>query len=119
MTADLSLSIVGFFPFIFPFNHMHCFFNCVGLEMSQKKNSGRQLTIDLFDNEDDNDFEDDFDNMKNVHNMTLAELFGRDEQRRDERVRRERDERQALRAQTQDKTVINSGILLLLFCFRH
>ena len=78
--------------------------------MSQKNNSGRQFTVDLFDDEDDNDFEDDFDNMEDVHNMTLAELFGRDEQRRDERVRRERDESQALRAQTQDNTVINSGI---------
>jgi hypothetical protein len=57
--------------------------------------------------------------MEDVHNMTLAELFGRDEQRRHERVRRERDERQALRAQTQDNTVINSGILLLLFCRRY
>jgi hypothetical protein len=57
---------------------------------------------------------DDFDNMEDVHNMTLAELFGRNELRRDERVRRERDERQALRALTQDNTVTNSGILFLL-----
>ena len=48
--------------------------------------------------------------------MTLAELFGRNEQRRDERVRRERDERQALCTQTQDNTVTNSGILFLLLC---
>ena len=87
--------------------------------MSQKKSNGRQFTVDLFNDEDDDGFEDDFDNMEDVHNMTLAELFGRDEQRRDERVRCERDERQALRAQTQDNTVINSGILLLLFCHRH
>ncbi len=84
--------------------------------MSQKKNNGRQFTVDLFDDEDDDGFEDDFDNMEDVHNMTLADLFGRDKQRRDERIRRER---QALRAQTQDNTVINSGILLLLFCRRH
>ncbi len=87
--------------------------------MSQKKNNGRQFTVDHFKDEDDDGFEDDFDNMEDVHNMTLVELFGRDKQRRDERVRRERDERQALRAQTKDNTVINSGILFLLLCRRY
>ena len=88
--------------------------------MSQKKNSGRQFTVDLIDDDDDEiDYEDDFDNMEDVHNMTLTELFGRNELRRDERVRRERVERQALRTQTQDNTAINSGILILLFCLCH
>ena len=87
--------------------------------MSQKKNSGRQFTVELMDDDDEIDYEDDFDNMEDVHNMTLAELFSRNELRRDERVRRERDERQALRALTQDNTVTNSGILILQFCLCH
>ena len=84
--------------------------------MSQQNKSGREFTVDLGDDDDEIDHEDDFDNMEDVHNMTLAELFGRNELRRDERVRRERVERQALRTQTKDNTATNSGILFLLFC---
>ena len=87
--------------------------------MPQQKKSGREFTVDIGDDDDEIDYEDDFDNMEDVHNMTLAELFGRNELRRDERVRRERVERQALRTQTQDNTATNSGILILLFCLCH
>ena len=86
--------------------------------MSQQKKSGREFTVDIGDDDDDEiDYEDDFDNMEDVHNMTLAELFGRNELRRDERVRRERVERQALRTQTKDNTATNSGILMYFFLF--
>jgi len=51
-TADLSLSIVNFFPFIFPFNHI-VFPIVVIWEMSQKKITGRDFTIDLGDDHDD------------------------------------------------------------------
>ena len=61
--------------------------------MSQKKNSGREFTIDLGDDDDNIDWgsDDDFDNMEDVHNLSLAELFDRDELRRRDRVRRERE----------------------------
>ena len=70
--------------------------------MSQKKNSGRDFTIDLGDDDDDIDWgsEDDFDNMEDVHKFSLADLFERDELKRRDRLRREREE--ARRAQTQN-----------------
>ncbi len=46
--------------------------------MSQKRNTGRQFTVDFFDD----DSEDDFDNMVDVENFTLAELFTQEEVRR-------------------------------------
>ena len=77
--------------------------------MSQKKNSGREFTIDLGDDDDNIDWgsDDDFDNMEDVHNLSLAELFDQDEVRRRDRVRREREE--ARRAQTQGNKVSNGG----------
>jgi len=46
--------------------------------MSQKKSSSRELTIDLDDDDDDYidlGSDDDFDNMENDHNFSLAEFF--------------------------------------------
>ena len=92
--------------------------------MSQKKNSGRDFTIDLGDDDDDIDWgsEDDFDNMEDVHNLSLAELYDRDEVRRRDCIRRERED--ARRAQTQENTISNSGdclnfsiVLLDVFMF--
>jgi len=62
MRADFSLSSVHFFRVNFPFNHIH-FSIVVIWEMSQKKNTGRDFTIDIGDDNDDPDFqsEDDFD----------------------------------------------------------
>ena len=80
--------------------------------MSQKNNNGRDFTIDLSDDDDYLDFgtdDDDFDNMAQVHNLTLTELFDRDELKRHDRERREGEERQARRSQTQENTVSNSG----------
>jgi hypothetical protein len=57
--------------------------------MSQKRSTGRQFTVDLFD---DNS-EDDFDNMDDVGNLTLAELFTQEEVRRAGRERRQHEER--------------------------
>ena len=85
MTADLSLSIVDFFPFIFPFNHIG--FSIVFIwNMSQKKNNGRAFTIDLGDVDEKDDFQsnDDFENMETVHNLTLADLLGQSNRRREE-----------------------------------
>ncbi len=46
--------------------------------MSQKRITERQFTVDLFDD----NLEDDFDNMVDVENFTLAELFTQEEVRR-------------------------------------
>ena len=52
--------------------------------MSQKKNNGRQFTVDLDDDDDDIGFGDDpFDNIAVVENSTLEELFDRDDRRRE------------------------------------
>ena len=90
--------------------------------MSQKKNNGREFEIDLSDDSDYLDFgtdDDDFDNMEQVHELTLAELFDRDELRRQDREQCEREERQARRTQTQENTVSNSGDFpyFMLFVF--
>jgi hypothetical protein len=65
--------------------------------MSQKKNNGREFTVDLDDDDDDIDFgsEDDFDNMEAIENFTLADLLDRSDQRRANSERREREDRQA------------------------
>ena len=63
--------------------------------MSQKQNNGREFTVDLWSDDDDLlDFgsDDDFDNMEQVHELSLAELLDRDEQRRQHREQREREE---------------------------
>ena len=87
--------------------------------MSQKKNGGREFTVNLDDDDDEDDYldfgtDDDFDNMEDVHNLILAELFDRDEQRRlareQERERDEAQRRRARRAQTQENTMNNAGI---------
>ena len=85
--------------------------------MSQKKNNGRQFTVNLDDDDDDDDddyldfgTDDDFDNMEDVHNLTLAELFDRDEQRRLAREREDAERRRTRRAQTQVNTLSNAGI---------
>jgi hypothetical protein len=89
--------------------------------MSQKRSTGRQFTVDLFD---DNS-EDDFDNMDDVGNLTLAELFTQEEVRRagrerrecEERERRDREESQIRRSQTEENTLSNSGTVIL--CMVH
>ena len=55
LLPEFRVPVVDFFPFNFAFNHFW-FFNCVHLEMSQKKNKGREFTIDLWS--DDEDFID-------------------------------------------------------------
>ena len=128
MMADLRMSVVDFFPFILAFiNTVHI--NCVNLKMSKKSNNGREFTIDLSDEDDYLDFgtdDDGFDNMEEVHNLTLTELLDRDDRRRDERQRREREEREARerderetrRTKTLENTVNNSGdYILYLFSF--
>ena len=86
--------------------------------MSQKKNNGRQFTVDLDDDDDDIDFgsDDDFDNMEAIQNFSLAELLERGDRRREESHRREREERERerLRAETKQNTVTNAGDF---FCF--
>ncbi len=57
--------------------------------MSQKKNTGRDFTIDLGDEDDD------FENMETVQNLTLADLLGQSNRRREENYRREREQRRA------------------------
>ena len=54
--------------------------------MSQKKNNGRAVTIDLGDDDENDDFQsnDDFENMETVHNLTLADLLGQSNRRREE-----------------------------------
>ncbi len=95
--------------------------------MSQKKNNGRQFTVDLDDDDDYIDFgsDDDFDNMEAIQNFSLAELLERGDRRREESYRREREERERerLRAETKHNTVTNAGdffvfILLLSLLFR-
>ena len=89
--------------------------------MSQKRSTGRQFTVDLFD---DNS-EDDFDNMDDVGNLTLAELFTQEEVRRagrerrdcEERESRDREESQIRRSQTEENTLSNSGTVIL--CMVH
>ncbi len=81
--------------------------------MSQKKNNGRQFTVDLDDDDDEIDFgsDDDFDNMEAIQNFSLAELLERGDRRREESYRREREERERerLRAETKQNTVTNAG----------
>ena len=78
--------------------------------MSQKKNNGREFTVDLDDDDDDIDFGDDpFDNIAVVENSTLEELFDRDDRRREQRARRDREQRDFCRSQTQENTLTNSG----------
>ena len=86
--------------------------------MSEKRNSGRQFSVDLFDDDTD----DDFDNMEeDVENFTLAELFTQVEVRRaglerrdhEERKRRDREEHQIRRSQTEENTLSNSGTVIL------
>jgi hypothetical protein len=78
--------------------------------MSQKKNNGREFTVDLDDDDDDIDFGDDpFDNIAVVENSTLEELFDRDDRRREQRARRDREQRDLRRSQTQENTLTNSG----------
>ena len=85
--------------------------------MSQKRNTGREFFIDLFD---DNS-EDDFDNMVDVEKFTLAELFTQEEVRRagrerrdfEERERRDRDDHLIRRSQTEENTLSNSGTVIL------
>ena len=98
--------------------------------MSQKKN-GREFSIELDDDDDYLDFgsDDDFDNMENVHNLTLAELIDRDElrnqarvrreqeEREEARVRREREAREERRSQTQENTLSNSGGVIIFFVY--
>ena len=88
------------------------------LEMSQKKNNGRQFTVDLDDDDDYIDFgsDDDFDNMEAIQNFSLADLLARGDRRREETYRREREERERerLRAETKQNTVTNAGDF---FCF--
>ena len=86
--------------------------------MSQKKNGGRKFTVDLDDDDDDEiDFgsEDDFDNMEDIHYMSLAEIFARDDERRAARQRQEAENRRVPRAQTQENTLSNSGINFLIY----
>ena len=87
--------------------------------MSQKKNGERKFTVDLDDDDDDIDFgsEDDFDNMEDIHNMSLAELLVRDDERRLARQREEAENRRVRRAQTQENTLSNSGINFLISIF--
>jgi hypothetical protein len=86
--------------------------------MSQKKNNGRQFTVDLDDDDDYIDFgsDDDFDNMEAIQNFSLAELLERGDRQREESHRREREERERerLRAETKQNTVTNAGDF---FCF--
>ncbi len=88
------------------------------LEMSQKKNNGRQFSVDLDDDDDEIDFgsDDDFDNIEAIQNFSLAELLERGDHRREESCRREREERERerLRAETKQNTVTNAGELFLL-----
>jgi hypothetical protein len=77
--------------------------------MSQKKNTGRDFKIDLDDDNDDPDFqsEDEFENaMETVQSLTLADLLGQSQRRREENYRRQREQR---RAETQKNTVTNAG----------
>jgi len=87
--------------------------------MSQKKNNGRQSSIDLGDDDDDIDFgsEDDFDNMEAIENFSLAELFARGDRRREETYRRERQEREERRARTEENTVANAGAFIFFLSF--
>ncbi len=74
------------------------------------KNNGREFTVDLDDDDDDIDFGDDpFDNIAVVENSTLEELFDRDDRRREQRARRDREQRDLRRSQTQENTLTNSG----------
>ena len=85
--------------------------------MSQKRNTGRDFLIDLFD---DNS-EEDFGNMDDVGNFTLAELFTQEEVRRagrerrdfEERERRDREDRLIRHSQTEENTLSNSGTVIL------
>jgi len=79
--------------------------------MSQKRNIGRKFTVDLGDDDDDDNFvsEDDFENMEDIQNFTLAELFTRAENRRAGREHDNVEERQSLRSLTQENTLSNSG----------
>ena len=56
MKAELTVSFVDFFPFIFAFRHLSFPILLTLVEMCQKKNIGRQLTINLDDEDDDIDF---------------------------------------------------------------
>jgi hypothetical protein len=60
--------------------------------MSQKKNKGREFTIDL---SDDDDYIDLGSDEEIDDNTTLADLLHRDDRRREERQCREREEREA------------------------
>ena len=85
--------------------------------MSQKRNNGRDFTIDIFDD----DSEDDFDNVDDAGNFTLAELFSQEEVRRagrerrdcEERDRRDREDVLIRRSQTEENTLSNSGTVIL------
>ena len=92
--------------------------------MAQKKNNGREFTIDL--SEDDDYFGLGYDEEID-HNLSQADLLDRDDRRREETQRREREEtqrrereeREARRSQTLENTVSNSGdYILSLFSFR-
>ena len=62
------------------------FFDCVHLENVAKEKYGRAFTIDLGDDDENDDFQsnDDFENMETVHNLTLADLLGQSNRRREE-----------------------------------
>ena len=88
--------------------------------MSQKKNSEREFLVNLWSDDDDYlDFgsDDDFDNMEQVHELSLAELLDRDERRRQDREQREREERQARRTQTHRKIQLPIQVISLILCY--
>ena len=75
--------------------------------MAQKKNNGREFTIDLSDDDDDC-FDLGYDE-EIYHNLSQADSLDRDDRRREERQRREREEHEARRSQTLENSVSNSG----------
>ena len=84
--------------------------------MSQKKNNGREFTVDLLS--DDEDYIDLGSDEEIDHTISLADLLDRDDRRRKEGQRRERKEREARRTETLENTVSNSGdYILSLFSF--
>ena len=75
--------------------------------MAQKKNNGREFTIDLSDDDDDC-FDLGYDEEIGLI-IIYRNLLDRDDRRREERQRREREENEARRSQTLENTASNSG----------
>ena len=73
MTADLSLSIVDFFPFILAFIH----FIFIVWDISQKKSNDCQITIDIDDGDENDGFDFDSDNEDDGKSQLASYKFVR------------------------------------------